>query len=262
MSEPRDGVRYHDGYPTEARTAAQLASRAPPVGVGWAGRQCRVNILRSGIWIPFESTVVAGGRGTRLVMPRTSPRLGMSGAVRASHRISARLRRCLSRLLDGNHPWGSFDVRLGCHGWCRSYRLVVFPPGIGALDRRLVRLWRGWPAWGAVLWLLAAICLSRALPPAIVLTLALTGYVGVGALLFVLAGKVRSQVRSLSVTVSTDSLDGYLDRRAEATYAAWNELVGILTHADAMREQGAISPVEHELAWWDAYDRMGAPVGD
>ena len=32
----------------------------------------------------------------------------------------------------------------------------------------------------------------------------------------------------------------------------------VLTLADEMRERGAVSAVEHEAAWWTAYDRLEA----
>jgi Family of unknown function (DUF6611) len=35
-------------------------------------------------------------------------------------------------------------------------------------------------------------------------------------------------------------------------------LVHMLTTADRMLATGAISRVEHEAAWWKAYDRLGA----
>src|ERR1700741_2720084 len=55
-----------------------------------------------------------------------------------------------SRLLDGAHPWGSFDAAIGRYG-IRRYRLAVYPPGSTTADRRLARMWRGWPITGAAL---------------------------------------------------------------------------------------------------------------
>jgi hypothetical protein len=41
-------------------------------------------------------------------------------------------------------------------------------------------------------------------------------------------------------------------------YAEWETLVDMLVRADHMLRTGAISPVEHEVMWWQAYDRPSA----
>ena len=61
--------------------------------------------------------------------------------------------RLLSPLLDGSRAWGCVQVRPGRFG-ITYYRLVVYPPGIGTVERRLVRLARGWPQLGMLVWLL------------------------------------------------------------------------------------------------------------
>ena len=53
-------------------------------------------------------------------------------------------------LLDGAHPWGSFDAMVSRYG-VRRYRLIIYPPGTTTADRRLARLWRGWPLGGVAL---------------------------------------------------------------------------------------------------------------
>jgi hypothetical protein len=55
------------------------------------------------------------------------------------------------RPLDGGPTWGSLDSYPRRFG-VKRYRLVVFPPGISPEERRLLRLWRSWPVWGALLW--------------------------------------------------------------------------------------------------------------
>src|ERR1700709_2459043 len=44
-------------------------------------------------------------------------------------------------VLDGRHGWGSLDISPTRHGVTR-YQLVVFPPGIDMVERRLLRAWR------------------------------------------------------------------------------------------------------------------------
>lgn len=75
--------------------------------------------------------------------------------------------------------------------------MTIFPPGVSTADRRLLRLWRGWPIWGAVLWLVAQMSVSNVVSSETAMAVSATGYLAVGATLFVLAGTARS--RSLDV---------------------------------------------------------------
>jgi hypothetical protein len=156
------------------------------------------------------------------------------------------------RLRDGAHPWGSFDAMIGRYG-VRRYRLIIYPPGIGAADRRAVRLWRGWPLGGAVLGLLAVMLLGNAvLSPRTLLLGAVTIYVVVGAALFVRAGTARTRLRSMSIVLVAGCIYPY-ERRM---YTEWETVVSMLTRADRLLATSAISPVEHEAVWWEAYDRL------
>lgn len=158
-----------------------------------------------------------------------------------------------SRLVDGAHPWGSFDATISRYG-VRRYRLIIYPGGIAAADRRAARIWRGWPLGGAVLVLVAVILLGDTVTsPDTVLALAVAFYVGIGVAFFVRGGPARVRVRSLSITLMPHSADAREQRR----YAEWQTLVGMLITADHMLMTGDISPVEHEAAWWEAYNRLG-----
>jgi Family of unknown function (DUF6611) len=79
---------------------------------------------------------------------------------------SGLLRRVCLRLLDGGHPWGSLDLQPDRFGVIR-HRLVVFPPGISESERRRVRVARGLPAWGAVMWIGCEISLGGLIEPRI-----------------------------------------------------------------------------------------------
>ena len=159
-----------------------------------------------------------------------------------------------SRLLGGAHPWGSFAATVGRYG-VRRYRLVIYPPGSSTTDRLLARLWRGWPISGAVLGLVAVMLLGNAVAsPDTVLAFAVTVYVGIGALLFLRAGPGRVQVRSVSIALMPQAEDAREQRR----YIEWQTLVDMLTQADRLLQTGAISLVEHEATWWEAYDRLWA----
>jgi hypothetical protein len=159
-----------------------------------------------------------------------------------------------SRLLDGAHPWGSFDATVSRYG-VRRYRLIIYPPGASTTDRQLARLWRGWPITGAVLGLLAVMLLGNVVAaPDTVLAFAVAVYVSIGALLFLRAGPARVRVRSVSIAVMPKSTDAREQRR----YREWRALVAILTRADRLLRTGAISLVEQEATWWEAYDRLEA----
>ncbi|WP_082956676.1 DUF6611 family protein [Mycobacterium sp. E787] len=159
-----------------------------------------------------------------------------------------------SRLLDGPHQWGSFDATVGRYGVQRD-RLIVYPPGSTTADRRMARLWRGWPITGAALGLLAMMLLGdAAASPDKVLAISIAAYVGIGALLFLRAGPIRVQVRSMSVIVLPNSADV----QARHSHTECQVLADMLIRADQMLATGVISPVEHEAVWWEAYDRLEA----
>ncbi|MGO9927921.1 MAG: DUF6611 family protein [Mycobacterium sp.] len=184
-------------------------------------------------------------------MRRTQHRHVEASVPRPTQGSPAKLR-WWSRLLDGAHPWGSFDARVSRYG-VRRYRLVIYPPAASTADRQFARLWRGWPITGAVLALLAVILLGNvASPPDTVLAFAVAAYVSAGALLFLRAGPARVQVRSMSIALMPTGADPRERRR----HTEWRVLVHMLTRADAMLATGAISLVEHEAIWWEAYDRL------
>jgi hypothetical protein len=170
---------------------------------------------------------------------------------------SPKLRMWWLTLLDGNHLWGSFDAMIGRYG-LRRYRLTVYPPGIAAADRRLLRVWRGWPVGGAVLALLAAMCLGDVvLTPVATLVFCAGLYVAVGGGLFVMSAPARARVHSLSVIV----IDDRSDRSTEAMYAEWEAIVQMLTRADEMCAKDELSPVDYEAVWEQAYHRVEDAAG-
>ena len=171
---------------------------------------------------------------------------------RPAKRSPSRLARWWTRLLDGEHLWGTIDIWPGRHGVHR-YRLVVFPPGMRAGERRLLRLCRTWPMWGAVLWLVSAIGLGAICGPWAAIGIATIAYLGAGAITRALAGHLRSRVRTLGVL----AIDGRFDRTSADGYAELETLVETLGDADAKRRAGQLSAVDHELACWQAYDSLG-----
>jgi hypothetical protein len=158
-------------------------------------------------------------------------------------------KRWWSRVSDGEQVWGSVDISVHRDGF-RSYRLVVFPPGISPSERRYVRWWRAWPTWGLLCWFLLLVGSGSVLSPWAALATSTTAYLAAGLVVRALAGKIRSQVRTLRVV----KIQGHVDEAWAAKYALLERMVDLLANADALREQGRLSVVDHEVTWWRVYD--------
>ena len=163
------------------------------------------------------------------------------------------LHRGWQRLLDGEHPWGSVDVHPDRFGMTR-YRLVVFPPGISEQERRWVRLARGWPMWGALVWVACEVFLTQVTGPWTALTLSTSAYIGLGVVTMALAGVQRSQVKTMAAAVSV----GCHDAQSAATRDKLSKLALTLMDADERLGRGQISASDHELTWWRVYDEIGS----
>jgi hypothetical protein len=156
------------------------------------------------------------------------------------------------RLLDGARPWGSIDVNPDRFGVIR-YRLVVFPPGISEAERRRVRVARGWPLWGALVWVFCEIWLSNTTGPWIALVTSTTVYLGLGIVATMRAGDPRRQVRTIGAMV----MAGHHDPVSDAHRHRLENLAGALMEADERLARGEISATTHEMTWWRVYNQMG-----
>ncbi|CAN5593702.1 hypothetical protein BH09ACT7_BH09ACT7_17500 [soil metagenome] len=152
------------------------------------------------------------------------------------------------RPFGGSRTWGSFDVYPSRYGITR-YRLVVFPPGLTPDERRLLRAWRTWPAWGTVLFLVAQIWLSHTMTTGWALAIAVALWLGSGVTACALAGGTRTGVRSLIAVALSGSPD-------EERLASLRVLTSVLLEADARRADGGLSEPEHETICWQVYERM------
>jgi hypothetical protein len=157
----------------------------------------------------------------------------------------------LRRLLDGGRTWGSLEISASRYGVTR-YRLVVFPPGISADERIVLRLWRNFPAWGLASWLLAEVTLMTAVSPGQALALATGGCAAVGAVTMALAGHTRHRVRTVTVV----RMVGFNDPMAGPRLDALRTLTERLHHADARLAAGELTAVEHEAEVWQVYDAV------
>jgi hypothetical protein len=164
---------------------------------------------------------------------------------------SGLLRRAWSRLLDGDRAWGSLEIRPDRFGVTR-YHLIVFPPGISHAERRRVRIARGWPLWGVLVWLVCEICLSRLLGQWTAVFASSVVYLGVGLLATIRAGDQRRQVRTISAMV----MAGHRDPVSNAVVHKVDTLAGAMLEADELLARGDITPAAHELMWWQVYEQM------
>jgi hypothetical protein len=166
-------------------------------------------------------------------------------------------KRWWSRVIDGEHVWGSIDISFRRHGF-RSYRLVVFPPGISPSERRYVRMWRAWPTWGLLWWFILLVGSGSVLSPWAALASSTTVYVAACVVVSALGRNVGSQVRTLRVV----EIQGHVDEAWAAKYAVMERMVHLLANVDALREQGRLSVVDHEVTWSRVYDCLGPdPAG-
>jgi hypothetical protein len=161
------------------------------------------------------------------------------------------LRHGLRRLLDGDSPWGSFDIQPDRFGVTR-YRLVVYPPGITESERRRVRVARGWPLWGSLVWIVCEILLGHTIAPWAAFAGSTAAFIGSGIAAIWTAGPPRSRVRTMAAMV----MSGYHDPVSRAVRDRSEDLAGTLMEADERLAAGQMSPAEHEMVWWRVYDQM------
>lgn len=155
-------------------------------------------------------------------------------------------------LLDHGPVWGSFTIYPARYGVTR-YRLVVFPPGISAVERRMLRVWRAWPLWGAGLWIGLQIGGAAVGMPETALIGGTMLVIASGAMTFALTGEARMQVRTLWAV----SMAGYSHAEVDQRSVLLRAMAHTLDLADMDLEEGRISPAEHEVRWWRAYDALG-----
>jgi hypothetical protein len=159
------------------------------------------------------------------------------------------------RLIDGGRSWGSLTILPSRYGVTRHH-LVVYPPGISADERTLLRLWRSWPIWGMPTWLILEMFLVPTIGSNPALAISTSLCLGAGALLMAMTGANRTRVRTLTVV----RMAGVVDAVAVDRYAELYALAYELAEADCLLEAGTLSTVDHEAVVWRVYDRLSTPV--
>ncbi len=160
------------------------------------------------------------------------------------------------RLFGDRRTWGSFDIYPSRYGITR-YRLVVFPPGMSQDERRMLRAWRSWPAWGTALFLAAQIWLTHSMTTGSALAFSATLWLVSGAAVCALAGGTRTRVHTL-IAIATS---GSPDEGTVGRLMAMRTLTATLLAADTRRAEGELTEPEHEAICWHVYEQM-ALIGD
>lgn len=161
------------------------------------------------------------------------------------------VRRCQDRVLDGARTWGAAEVRLSRFG-VTQYRLLVYPPGLNRSERRWLRLWRGWPLWGVLAWLVCMTMLTWSMSRWAAVGVSTVLLLASGAVAAVRAGDARTRVRVLVAT----TMAGYADPDSDAARDRVQHLADVLIGADQRLAGGEISVVDHEFVCWQVYDQL------
>lgn len=161
------------------------------------------------------------------------------------------VRTAVLRLIDGDRPWGSVDIRPDRFGVTR-YRLVVYPPGISESERRRIRAARGWPLWGALVWVMCELWLAQVTGPWTAVALSTAAYLGSGLIVFAMAGPARTEVRTMAAMVMV----GFYDPPSRVARDKLEAHAALLIDADERLEQGQLSAAEHEMTWWHVYEQL------
>ncbi len=156
------------------------------------------------------------------------------------------------RSIGSGRTWGSFDIYPSRYGITR-YRLVMFPPGISSDERRLLRAWRTWPVWGSLLFLASQLWLTHAMAARWALAISATIWLLSGAVAFAFSAQTRSRVRCLNGIAVT----GPYDDDTVNQLAAVRALATTLLAADARRDEGVLSELDHEAICWQSYQQIG-----
>jgi hypothetical protein len=159
------------------------------------------------------------------------------------------------RLLDGGRTWGSLDVSPSRYGVTR-HRLVVFPPGISSDERVLLRLWRAWPIWATLMWLVMEMVLVPAIGSGAAVAISTTVCVSAVVATMATTGANRTKVRAVSVV----RMAGFDDQAVADLYTELYEMAIELAEADNGLAAGELSTVEHEAVVWRVYDRMATTL--
>ena len=129
---------------------------------------------------------------------------------------------------------------------------MMYPPGLSQSERRRLRVWRGWPMWGAVLWVLSEVVMMQVTGPWHALAISTATLLGTGAVARYLAGPTPAQVRMLAAAL----LRGHHDPRSRALANEVSSLAHTMADADNRVARGDMTAVDYEMTWWRVYQQL------
>jgi hypothetical protein len=157
-------------------------------------------------------------------------------------------------MLEGSHPWGTYQASPAGRGvWLRR-TLVAYRPGTNSPERRALTFHRNWPSIGAVLAIVAMLPIGAAFTPPLAFAMVFAAYLGVFALSARATRTLRADARRLvvlSVAVE-EGVTTYGDEQLlEHTVAGFEQL-------DLARRDGAITATQYERGWAELYEGIHA----
>jgi hypothetical protein len=167
------------------------------------------------------------------------------------HDRQGRLRHWYSELFDGENRWGFVRIQIDRFGVTR-YRLVVYPPGISDEERRRLRMWRGLPIWSAALWVVLEVFLQELVGPLLATVTATTVIAVLAIRARRRAGVVRNKVRTMGVV----TMPGYTTSAMLAARDRLRAMAELLADADLRMNEQQMTPIEHEVLWWQVYEQL------
>jgi hypothetical protein len=176
----------------------------------------------------------------------------MQGSTRSARRS------LLTRILEGEHPWGSVQIGSSDRWGWQQLRLTVYPPGTNSTESRKLAFLRNWPLVGALLCLVLMMTLGSVLSPvAVGISLVAIWVAGVIAG-FQLTRRTRAEVRHASAVIIF--VNGRRDVMGDYKLIcdARDDFAGL----DESLASGEITPVEYESGWAKIYGRFTGAPGD
>jgi hypothetical protein len=99
-------------------------------------------------------------------------------------------------------------------------------------------------------WVVCEIFFTNLTGPWTALAVSTAACLGSGAVVYAMAGALRTGVRAIVVTV------GYHHPASAAARDRIEELAATLMEADDRLASGQMSALQHEMVWWQVYDQM------
>ncbi len=170
-----------------------------------------------------------------------------------AQRLGIACLRLLRRVLEGPHDWGHYEASTSRSG-ATHFRLLIFPPGTNAAERRAFARARDWPLVGAIVALVWLSVAGDEVHPLVATVIALAVYTA-GIL------ATRWRTRAFRARVRRVHAVRFFDGVAMTTRGDLRLLqrAAVELHAlDVDADSGELDRVAYEARWSAIYDRVDA----